>query len=45
MVRGLHIRLTQTVDKRLGLYKHRRGVIREWTWHADEDSVEVNGER
>ena len=45
LVRGLHIRMTQTVGKRLGFYKRRRGVIREWTLHADEDSVEVNGER
>ena len=45
MVRGLPIRLTQTVNKGLRLYKHRRGFIREWTLHADEDSVEVSGER
>ena len=45
MIRGLPVRLTQTVNKALGVVKHRSGAIVEWTLHADESSAEAGGER
>jgi len=45
MIRGLPARLTQTVNKGLKLFKHRRCTIQGWTLHPNEDSKEANGER
>ena len=39
------MRLAQTVNKALGVVKHRSGVIVGWTLHADERSAEGGGER
>jgi hypothetical protein len=36
LVKGLPVRLTDSVDRPLKLFKHRRGVIAGWTLHADE---------
>eukprot|EP00973_Karenia_brevis_P041285 5712836-Karenia_brevis.AAC.1 len=45
MVRGLPIRLTDTVDRGLTLYKHRRCVLIGWTLHPDEASEVEGSER
>jgi len=45
MIRGMRVRLTSTVNKRLKLFKHRPGIIVGWTLHPDETSVVDDGER
>ena len=39
ITRGLPVRLTDTVNRGLKLYRHRRGVVVGWTLHADEASA------
>ena len=45
LVKGLPVRLTDSIDKPLKLYKHRRGVIVAWTCHADETSQPCGNQR
>ena len=43
LAKGLPVRLTDTIDHELQLYKHRRGTIVGWTYHADEKVREMTG--
>ena len=45
MIRGMRVRLTSTVNKRLKLFKHRRAYIVGWTLDSDEASAVEDGER
>ena len=45
LIKGLPVRLSDTIDRPLKLYKHRRGVITGWTLHPDETSVPVGNQR
>jgi hypothetical protein len=45
LVKGLPVRLTDSVDRPLKLFKHRRGVIVGWTLHADEASAVSGSQR
>jgi len=45
LVRGMPMRLTDTVNRDRGLFKHRRCVLSGWTLHPDEASVVEGGER
>ena len=45
MIRGMRVRLTSTVNRRLKLFKHRPGYIIGWTLHSDEASTVEDGER
>ena len=45
LIQGLPIRLSDTVDRGLKLFRHRRGVVVGWTLHPDEASPVVDGER
>ena len=45
LVKGLPVRLSDSVDRRLNLFKHRRGKIEGWTLHPDETSVVAGGQR
>ena len=45
LVRGLPMRLTDTVNRGLKLFRHRRCVLKEWTLHPDEASWVEGGER
>ena len=42
LVKGLPVRLTETISRQLKLSKNKRGVIAGWTLHSDEAS-EVSG--
>lgn len=44
LVKGLPVRLTDSVDRSRALFRGRRGVIVGWVSHAMEESVEVDGE-
>ena len=44
LVVGLPVRLTDTVDRDLGLYRHRRGTIYGWTLDERCVSVDVDGD-
>ena len=45
LAKGLPVRLTDSVDRPLKLYKHRRGVIVGWVLHADEASAVSGNQR
>ena len=45
LVKGLPVHLTDSVDRPLKLYKHRRGVVVGWTLHADETSQPCGNQR
>ena len=45
LVLGLPVRLTETVNRGLKLFKHRRGTVAGWTLHPDESSEVEGGER
>ena len=45
LIKGLPVRLTDSIDRPLKLYKHRRGTIVGWTLHADEASVPAGNQR
>jgi hypothetical protein len=45
MAKGLPVRLTDTVDRRIGLFKQRRGTVLGWTLHPDEASPCSDTER
>ena len=45
LVRGLPMRLTDSVNRGLGLYKHRRCTLINWTLHPDEPSEVEGAER
>ena len=42
LVRGLPVRLTESINRGLKLFKHRRGTVVGWTLHPDVAS-EVEG--
>ena len=45
LVRGLPVRLTDTVNRGLKLVRHRQCTVVGWTLHPDEASAMINGER
>jgi len=45
LVRGLPLRLSDTVNRGLKLYRHRRCTLEAWTLHPDETSEADAGER
>ena len=45
LVKGLPVRLTDSIDHPLKLFKHRRGVVVGWVLHADETSVPSGNQR
>ena len=45
LVKGLPVRLTETVSRSLKLFKQRRGKIVGWTLHPDEASQISGSER
>ena len=45
LIQGLPVRLTETINKGLKLYKHRSGTVVGWTLHPDESSAVEGSER
>ena len=45
LVKGLPVRLTDSIGRPLKLFKHRRGVVVGWVLHADETSVPSGNQR
>ena len=45
LVKGLPVRLTDSIDRPLKLFKHRRRVVVGWVLHADETSVPDGNQR
>ena len=43
LAKGLPVRLTDTIDHELQLYKQRRGTIVGWTYHAEERLLDITG--
>ena len=44
LVKGLPIRLTESIDRGRKLYRGRRGFIYAWVPHAEEKPMEIDGE-
>ena len=45
LVKGLPVRLTETMNRPLKLFKHRRGVVVGWKLHAEEASDPTGSQR
>ena len=43
MIRGIPVRLTESVNRRLGRYRNRRGTLVGWTLHPNETSQVEGG--
>ena len=45
LAKGLPVRHTDSIDRPLKLFKHRRGLVVGWVLHADETSVPDGSQR